>query len=93
MNYKQILKARENRKTRLARPYNNFFEMFSQCTYAGEAIIEGIIAPEFTLLLKRSVVISTVTGIEFYYRDMFDFVFRYCSPSFFEPKLKLLHSE
>ena len=93
MDYKQILQARKNRKTRLARPFKNFFEIFSQCTRAGEAILEGNIAPEFTPLLERSVVISEVTAIEVYYRDMFDFIFRYCSPSFFEPKLKLLHPE
>jgi hypothetical protein len=93
MDYKQILQARENRKTRLARPFENFFESFSQCERAGEAILEGCAAPEFTPLLERSVVISAVTAIEVYYRDMLDYIFRYCSRSFVEPKLKLLHPE
>jgi hypothetical protein len=93
MNYKQIFQARENRKTRLARPFKNFFEMFDQCTKAGESILKDGATYEFTHLLERSVVISTVTAIEVYYRDMFDYIFRYCSPAFFEPKLKLLHSE
>lgn len=93
MDYKSILQARANRKTRLARPFENFYQSFSQCAKAGEAILEGNFSPEFTPLLERSVVISAVTAIEVYYRDMLDFIFRYCAPSFFEPKLKVLHPE
>ena len=93
MDYQQVLQARVNRKTRSARPFANFFESFDQCTKAGEAILNDGIAPEFRNLLERSVVITAVTAIEVYYRDMLDYLFRYCAPSFFEPKLKLLHPE
>ena len=93
MDYQQVLQARANRNTRLARPFANFFASFDQCTKAGEAILNDSIAPEFRSLLERSIVITAVTAIEVYYRDMLDYLFRYCAPSFFEPKLKLLHSE
>jgi len=93
MDHRQILQSRTNRGTRLARPYENFFETVQQCIKAGEAILNGSFAPEFTPLMERSVVISTVTAIEVYYRDILDSIFKYCSPDYFEPKLKQLHPE
>jgi len=93
MNVDQILQSRSNRKTRLARPYANFFETFDQCSKAGESILENYDSIEFASLIERSIVISTVTAIEVYYRDMLDFIFKYCAPDFLEPKLKHLHQE
>ena len=93
MDHRQILQARKNRKTRLARPFENFLESFDQCEKAGEALLKGAFDPEFVPLLERSIVISAVTAIEVYYRDMLDGIFKYCSPEFFEPKLKYLHAE
>ena len=93
MDPKQVIQARANRKTRLARPFSNFAETFQQCKAAGEAILQGAIAPELTPLLERSAVISAVTAIEVYYRDILDYSFRYCSPDFFLPHLKQLHPE
>lgn len=88
MDIKQVLQARANRDTRLARPFENFYEIFEQCALAGELILSGSVEPKVATLLERSAVISTVTAIEVYYRDILDFVFRYCSASFFEPHLK-----
>ena len=62
MDHQQILQARANRKTRLARPFKNFFDSSSECVKAGEAILEGRFPLEFRPLLERSVVISTVTA-------------------------------
>lgn len=93
MDPKQVIQARANRKTRLARPFSNFAETFQQCKGAGEAILQGAIAAEFTPLLERAAVISAVTAIEVYYRDILDYIFRYCSPDFFLPHLKQLHPE
>ena len=93
MDYQQVIQARQNRKTRLGRPYKNFIETFNQCVSAGDAILTGSIAPEIKPLIERSIVISTVSAIEVYYRDMLDYIFRYCSPDFFEPKLKQLHAD
>ena len=93
MDYKRILAARENRKTRFERPFSNFFETFKQCISAGEAVLDGSAPSGFSLLLERTAVISTVTAIEVYYRDMFDFILRSCEPEFFEPKLQSLHPE
>lgn len=93
MDYRQILQARENRKTRIAKPFDNFFHTFDQCMDAGNKYLEGGIHPEYISLIERSIIISTVTAIEVYYRDMLDFIFKYCSPKFFEPRLKFLHTE
>lgn len=93
MNHSQILKSRANRKTRLARPYANFVESFEPCLKGASARLKGECPPEFILLLERSVVITAVTAVEVYYRDMLDAIFRYCAPTFLEPKLKNLHPE
>lgn len=93
MDHHQVLRARENRKTRLARPFENFYESFEQCINGGWARLRGEFPPEFTLLLERSIIISAVTAVEVYYRDMLDAIFRYCTPTFLEPKLKHLHPE
>jgi hypothetical protein len=72
---------------------DNFFHTFDQCWDAGIKFLEGGIDSEYVSLIERSIIISTVTAIEVYYRDMLDFVFKYCSPKFFEPKIKFLHSQ
>lgn len=93
MNRDQILKTRVNRKTRLARPFDNFYESIQQCITGASALLKGEVAPQFSLLLERSIVITAVTAIEVYYRDMLDAIFRHCTEEFLEPKLKHLHSE
>lgn len=93
MDIKQVLQARGNRGTRLARPFANFFETVSQCTEAAELILSGSIEPKVSTLIERSAVISTVTAAEVYFRDILDFVFRYCRPEFFEQHLKQLYPE
>jgi len=93
MDIRQILQSRANRKTRIDRPFSNFFETVQQCTSAGELIVSGSLDPKITGLVERSAVISTVTAIEVYYRGIIDFIFRYCTPAFFEPHLKHLFPE
>jgi hypothetical protein len=93
MDIKQILQARANRRTRIERPFANFFDLVQQCTAAGDLILSGSLDPKITALIERSAVISTVTAIEVYYRDILDFIFRYCKPTFFEPHLKQLFPE
>jgi hypothetical protein len=93
MDYSKVLKARVNRRTREGHPFVNFYESVTQCTSAGNAVLENQVSSDFSLLLERSVVISAVTAIEVYYRDVLDGIFRYCSPDFFEPKLKQLHAD
>lgn len=93
MDIRQLLQARANRKTRIERPFSNLFETVQQCTSAGELIVSGSLDPKITGLVERSAVISTVTAIEVYYRDILDFIFRYCTPAFFEPHLKHLFPE
>jgi RiboL-PSP-HEPN len=93
MDIRQVLQARANRRTRIERPFANFHEMVEQCIAAGELVLSGSIDSKVVTLLERSAVISTVTAIEVYYRDILDFIFRYCSPKFFEPHLKQLYPE
>ncbi len=93
MDIKQILQARANRQTRHKRPFSNFNETSQQCIEAGDLILSGTLDPKIAILLERSAVISSVTAIEVYYRDILDFIFRYCKPAFFEPHLKFFLPE
>jgi hypothetical protein len=80
MDIKQVLQARANRRTRVGRPFSNFFENVQQCIAAGELILSGSIDPMFTTLIERSAVISSVTAIEVYYRDILDSSFATARP-------------
>lgn len=93
INYKEIMQGRQNRKTRLARPFENFFEISEKSIQAGEEILKNNIPENLKTLLERSIIISTVSSIEVYYRDMLELIFKYCAPSFFEHKLKKIHQE
>jgi hypothetical protein len=93
MDIKQVLQARANRRTRIEQPFANFLEMVQQCIAAGDLVLSGSVDSKVVVLIERSAVISTVTAIEVYYRDILDFIFRYCSPKFFEPHLKQLYPE
>lgn len=91
MNIEQIKQARKNRKSRSARPFSNFFESSQQCLAAGNLILDGSVDNNVLSLIERSVIISTVTAVEVYYRDILDFIFKYCDPVFFKPHLKTLY--
>lgn len=91
MDLDRIFRNRANRKIREARPFKGFLSSAEQCIDAAQAIIENRITSEHNILLTRSVIITTVTAIEIYCRDILDFIFKYCDPQFFEPKLKKLH--
>lgn len=93
MEVKQILQAQVDRRSRIGRPFSIFSDTLKQCKEAGEAALAGKVASEYVLLLERSLVISTVTAVEVYYRDMLDFIFRYCSKDYFMPHLKHLCPE
>lgn len=93
MDLNKILQSRQNRSERLGRPFKIFYESFAQCAKAGELILEGELNTEVANLLERSAVITTVTSIEVYYKDLLSLIFKSCEPSFFEPHLKQLHSE
>lgn len=90
MDFEDILKARDNRNSRIGAPIKTLFEYFTEC----EKCIEFLKTTEdmsINKFLLRSLVISTVTSIEVYYKDMLDYVFRVCDPVFFKPLLKDLH--
>jgi hypothetical protein len=91
MDIDRILATRSNRATREGRPYSVFQESFALCFEAGKSLLESP-QQQHIALLERSIFICTVTAIEVYYKDVLDGIFRVCSPSFFEPHLKKIHS-
>lgn len=93
MEIKQVLQSRANRKSRLSRPYMIFFDSFEQCISAANTILDGTCDTKSKPLLERSVVITAVTAIEVFYRDMLDLIFTYCSQSFSEQHLKAIHPD
>jgi len=91
LDLSKVIKNREVRKERHAQPFLNFFEGVEQCIAAGQDIIENRETSGHLRLLERSVVITFVTHVEIYFRDMLDAIFRQCDPDFFVPKLKHIH--
>jgi hypothetical protein len=90
MDINRVLQSRANRQTRLGKPFHVFYASFSECHKAAQSVLDGSSAL-FTHLIERSVVITMVTAIEVYYKDMLDGIFRVCSPDFFHPLLPKLH--
>lgn len=91
MDISRVLQSRVNRQTRLGKPFSVFHDSFSECHEAAKSVLDGSTST-FTHLLERSVVITMVTAIEVYYKDVLDGIFRICSPDFFQPQLKKIHS-
>lgn len=91
-NFDQVVKNREIRALRHSRPYLNFRDAVDQCKAAGKYLLGNTAAEVHPKLLERSVVITFVTHVEVYFRDMLDTIFRQCDPAFFVPKLKHIHS-
>jgi hypothetical protein len=90
MDIERVIQTRANRQSRTGRPFAVFNHTFAQCLDGGRFVISE---PEskHSNLLKRAVVISMVSAIEVYYKDVLDLIFRVCSPSFFEPHIKRIH--
>ena len=91
MDIERILQTRANRTTRNGRPFNVFYASMSRCLDAGKSLLADP-AIKHAKLLERSVVITMVSAIEVYYKDVLDSIFRVCSPDFFEPHLKRIHA-
>jgi hypothetical protein len=91
MDIERILSTRGNRATRTGKPFHVFHGAWSQCLNAGRSLLDSPTQPHATLL-ERSAIITTVTAIEVYYKDVLDGIFRICDPTFFEPHLKRIHA-
>lgn len=91
MEIERILQTRANRKTRIGRPFSVFHASFTQCLDAGQSLLADPTCKN-AKLLERAVVITMVSAIEVYYKDVLDGIFRVCSPAFFEPHLKRIHA-
>ncbi|TMV10844.1 HEPN domain-containing protein [Arenibacterium halophilum] len=91
-DFEQVISNREIRALRHSRPYRNLRESVDQCKEAAQDLLGEDMENAHPKLLERSVVITFVTYVEVYFRDMLDAIFRKCAPSFFIPKLKHIHS-
>jgi hypothetical protein len=87
MEIERILLARDSRKARSGAPYKVFDVSISECIEAGKFVLDTSTS-KHVKLLERSMVITTVSAIEAYYKDVLDGIFRVCSPDFFEPILR-----
>jgi len=91
-DFDQVITNREIRALRQSRPYRNLREAVDQCKAAGRDLLGNVTADAYPKLLERSVIITFVTHVEVYFRDMLDAIFRQCDPAFFIPKLKDIHN-
>lgn len=92
-DFDQVVSNREIRALRHSRPYRNLRDAIDQCKDAGQDLLENAAVGAYPKLLERSVVITFVTHVEVYFRDMLDAIFRQCDPDFFTPKLKHIHNQ
>jgi len=90
-DFDQVVTNREIRALRHSRPYLNLREAADQCLAAGRDLIDSGKEEGHRQLLERSTVITFVTHVEVYFRDMLDAIFKQCDPDFFIPKLKHIH--
>lgn len=91
MDYSRIIRARRNRGTRKKEPFLTFFDSIDQCKSAANQLIAGSISEDISILVGRSAIVTSVSSIEVYFRDVLDWIFKYCSPDFFRPNLKAIH--
>lgn len=92
-DFDEVVSNREIRVLRHSRPYRNLREYVDQCKEAGRDLLDCTATGVHSKLLERSVIITFVTHVEVYFRDMLDALFRQCDPAFFIPKLKYIHSQ
>ncbi|MEX0278257.1 MAG: hypothetical protein AB3N19_12120 [Ruegeria sp.] len=93
MDFSKIIEIRNARSSRSAVPFRVFYAASSQCIAAGRELTQETVETNHTRLLERSVVITFVTHVEVYFKDMLDAIFRQCDPDFFRPKLRHLHNQ
>lgn len=90
-DFDQVVTNRETRSQRHSRPYVNLREAADQCIAAGRDLLKNNNREHHRELLERSVVITFVTHVEVYFRDILDAIFKQCDPEYFLPKLKHIH--
>jgi hypothetical protein len=89
----KIVENRKARDSRDSRPFATFMEMYLATEKAQREVAELGASIETQETILKSHVINIVTAVEVYYRDMLDAIFKMCSPSSFEHKLKKLHDK
>lgn len=88
----RISSARQNRRSRIGRPFDQFRATYVECLEAADLLLSN--EPlKHRGLLERSVIISAVTAIEVYYKDMLALAFLYCSPEYIEKIAPQVHTE
>jgi hypothetical protein len=92
MNFDDFIIAKQNKKERTGKPFKNFNkaiqELISVIDYAQNN-------PDLPIsnLLARSIIITSVTAVEVFYKDTLDQIFRMCDPVYFKPFLKEIHKD
>lgn len=89
----RIVKYRQNRKSPSGAPLRAFYAQFDPWINGANEVKQLSVSPSTKWLIERSLVISGVTAIEVYFRDMLDVIFRTCRADIFAPKLRELHKE
>ena len=90
-DFNQVISNREIRALRHSRPYENLRDAVDQCQQAGRDLLNESDNSR-RKLIERSVIVTFVTHVEVYFKDMLDAIFRQCDPNFFMPKLRHIHN-
>ncbi len=91
MRIQEIKQYRNNRVERGAEPIKNFCNVCIECSTASEQLLVSNYENEFSHLIERSIVISFISAVEVYYKDIVDTIFRLCHSEFIKEPLKHIH--
>ena len=91
MRIQEIKQYRNNRVERGAEPIKNFCNVCIECSTASEQLLESNYENEFSHLIERSIVISFISAVEVYYKDIVDTIFRLCHSEFIKEPLDFRH--
>lgn len=91
MRIQEIKQYRSNRAERGAEPIKNFCNIGIECSTASNQLLENNYQSEFSHLIERSIVISFISAVEVYYKDIVDTIFKLCNPEFIKEPLKHIH--
>jgi hypothetical protein len=91
MDIERIVKSRQLKATRAARPYDNFRKLYIDLTEVAPEVQNADLSEHTKGILEKHSVITLVTAVEVYFRDMLDSIFRLCKPETFEGFLREFH--
>lgn len=85
------MRSRRIKATRAPRPFDNFDKLYLDLITVAPAVHKAELSEHTKGVLEKHSVITLVTAVEVYFRDMLDSIFHLCKPESFEGFLREFH--